>query len=474
MGTQITRLTRLAAAGLSAVLLFATTACAATSPAETEPDNKTSVPAPTGPINVVASLNQWGSLAAELGGDDVEVTSIVNSTNVDAHDFEPKTSDVAKLSKAQIIVANGAGYDSWATKSMTKTTNIVSAASVMGAVEGDNPHLWFSKDARSSMATAITDAYIKALPSKKKAFQKRLKAWQADEKSLETWASEFTKSHSNLTYAATEPVVYYLMADLGFKDQTPKGYTQSTASGGEPAPADLQSFQKLIEDKGVDVLVNNTQEASDATNMITGAAGRADVPVVDVSEQMPKDADTLNAWINQLINTIIDAVDAMEGNGPSGGTVRHTGCLIASRSPFCLDLLLNRLIALKPQQAPTVLHSIRRGLCPDDPSGLRVLNPDSLPLTIPDFVHPQSKTVDFSGNLPPFLRPAVQKAAKLLSPRPVIDPERCIGCGKCAQSCPAQIIRIQAHKAKIQHGCIRCYCCHEMCPVKAIHIRGRV
>ena len=257
MGTQITRLTRLAAAGLSAVLLFATTACAATSPAETEPDNKTSVPAPTGPINVVVSLNQWGSLAAELGGDDVEVTSIVNSTNVDAHDFEPKTSDVAKLSKAQIIVANGAGYDSWATKSMTKTTNIVSAASVMGAVEGDNPHLWFSKDARSSMATAI--------------------------------------------------------ADLGFKDQTPKGYTQSTASGGEPAPADLQSFQKLIEDKGVDVLVNNTQEASDATNMITGAAGRADVPVVDVSEQMPKDADTLNAWINQLINTIIDAVDPSYG-----------------------------------------------------------------------------------------------------------------------------------------------------------------
>ena len=55
------------------------------------------------------------------------------------------------------------------------------------------------------MATAITDAYIKALPSKKKAFQKRLKAWQADEKSLETWASEFTKSHSNLTYAPPNP-----------------------------------------------------------------------------------------------------------------------------------------------------------------------------------------------------------------------------------------------------------------------------
>ncbi len=385
MGTQITRLTRLAAAGLSAVLLFATTACAATSPAETEPDNKTSVPAPTGPINVVASLNQWGSLAAELGGDDVEVTSIVNSTNVDAHDFEPKTSDVAKLSKAQIIVANGASYDSWATKSMTKTTNIVSAASVMGAVEGDNPHLWFSKDARSSMATAITDAYIKALPSKKKAFQKRLKAWQADEKSLETWASEFTKSHSNLTYAATEPVVYYLMADLGFKDQTPKGYTQSTASGGEPAPADLQSFQKLIEDKGVDVLVNNTQEASDATNMITGAAGRADVPVVDVSEQMPKDADTLNAWMNQLINTIIDAVDPSYGWKTPRTAIPRTATRIPmipapKAPPRMMPMRKTPRPAPVPARTPSTSVSARR---PHPVTHLRIRQRPMPPMAIP-------------------------------------------------------------------------------------------
>ncbi len=225
-----------------------------------------------------------------------KVTSIVNSTNVDAHDFEPKTSDVAKLSRAQIIVANGAGYDSWATKSMTKTTNIVSAASVMGAVEGDNPHLWFSKDARSSMATAITDAY-KGTPQQEESLPEAAQGMAGGRQIVGNMGVRVHQVPLNLTYAATEPVVYYLMADLGFKDQTPKGYTQSTASGGEPAPADLQSFQKLIEDKGVDVLVNNTQEASDATNMITGAAGRADVPVVDVSEQMPKDADTLNAWI---------------------------------------------------------------------------------------------------------------------------------------------------------------------------------
>lgn len=318
MGIRITRLTKLAAAGLGAVMLFASAACGSAT-TQTEPNTKQNVPEPTGPINVVASINQWGSLAAELGGDDVTVTSIMNSTNVDAHDFEPKTSDVAKLSQAQIVVANGAGYDSWATKPLSKSSTLVSAASVMGAMEGDNPHLWFSKDARSSMASAITEAYVKALPSKKKIFQKRLKNWLNSEKTLETWVNDFTKTHTDLTYAATEPVAYYLMADMGFKDATPKGYTQSTASGGEPAPADLQAFQTLIEDKGTDVLINNTQEASDATNMITGTAGKSDVPVVDVSEQMPADATTLNAWINQLINTIIDAVDPTYGCDASTG-----------------------------------------------------------------------------------------------------------------------------------------------------------
>lgn len=314
MGTRFARLTRFAAASISAMMLFAAAACGSqTSPEQPSTDGDTATKQPTGTITVVSSINQWGSLAAELGGDDVKVTSIVNSTNVDAHDFEPKTSDVATISKAEIVVANGAGYDSWATKSLGKTSNLVSAASVVGAMEGDNPHLWFSKDARSGMAEAITEAYIKARPTKKKVFQERLKLWQQGEKSLEDWTGDFTKSHQKLTYAATEPVAYYLMADLGFDDSTPKGYSQSIAAGGEVAPADLQSMQKLLEKREVDVLINNTQEASDATNMITGTAGRADVPVVDVSEQMPKDIETLNAWINQLVNTIIDAVDPTYG-----------------------------------------------------------------------------------------------------------------------------------------------------------------
>ena len=84
-------------------------------------------------INVVASVNQWGTVAKALGGGNVNVTSIINSTNVEAHDYEPTTADIAKLQKAQVIVVNGADYDSWAVKAAKSTkANIVNAAEVSG------------------------------------------------------------------------------------------------------------------------------------------------------------------------------------------------------------------------------------------------------------------------------------------------------------------------------------------------------
>lgn len=309
------------AAILATGMLMASSACGTGGGSQSE---RPSAKEPTGPITVVASINQWGSLAEQIGGTDVNVTSILSSTNVDAHDFEPKTSDVAKLQKTQIIVSNGAGYDSWATKSVGRNSTIVSAAETVGAMEGDNPHLWFSKDARNGMATELTEAFSKALPAKKKAFQSRLKAWQKEEKAIEKSMGEFAANHKNATYGATEAVAYYLMSDMGFQDDTPKGFARSAASGGEPAPADLQEFQSLIESQGISVLVNNTQESSDATNMLTGTAGRAGVPVFDVSEQMPQAYTTLTDWIADLVarldKTVSPAIiDDSDESGSSDG-----------------------------------------------------------------------------------------------------------------------------------------------------------
>lgn len=301
-----------AAALLASAMLLASAACGVGEGRAGEA-SQSKPAAKTGAISVVASVGQWGSLASQIGGKGVKVTSILTSTGVDAHDFEPKTSDLTTLSKAEIVVANGVDYDSWATKSLSRDTTVVSAGQTVGATTGDNPHLWFSKDARQDMAKELTAAFSKARPAKKAYFKKRLQQWQRQEKQLDASMQKFASGHGKATYAATESVAYYLMSDLGAKDVTPQSYLQAVMNGGEVAPADLQEFQELLEAKKASVLVNNPQESSEMTNMITGTANKAEIPVVDVTEQMPGKYESLTDWIGELVDSITTAIDPEYG-----------------------------------------------------------------------------------------------------------------------------------------------------------------
>lgn len=317
MKTALRRIGRHAAALAGIIALGLVAGCGtggSTASPTTEPSTSSAgeTSASSEPISVVASINQWGSLAKQIGGDYVDVTSILSSSNVEAHDFEAQGSDIAKLSKAQVVVANGAGYDTWATKSVTKQTALVTAAGNVGAADGDNPHLWFSKDARNAVAQDLADTFSKLRPDHRDYFDEQLSKWQTQEKALETAMGDFSTAHKGATYAATESVAYYLLADLGMKDVTPKGFAQAAANGSEPAPSDLTEMQKVLESQEASLLVNNPQESSDATNMITGVAHKSDVAVVDVTEQMPEDYATLTDWITALVKTFDETMDQVE------------------------------------------------------------------------------------------------------------------------------------------------------------------
>ncbi|WP_243386872.1 metal ABC transporter solute-binding protein, Zn/Mn family [Bifidobacterium primatium] len=301
-----------AAAAVVCAAVLAATGCGSGTQSTEEGSGST---AQFDPIAVVASINQWGMLAKEVGGDQVRVTSILGSTNVDAHDFEPKTSDIATVSKAKVLVANGAGYDEWATKAVSGDTTVVTAATTVGASDGDNPHLWFSKDARKAMAKELSEAFSKIKPDSKDYFAKRLAAWQEDEDELETSMDKFSEKHPEATYASTESVAYYLMSDLNVRDVTPEQYAQTMLNGGEPAPADVQDLQTLLEKHKAGMLINNPQEASDTTNLITGTAHKSDVPVVNVTEQVPERYDSLVDWMDSLV-TEFDKALASDATSP--------------------------------------------------------------------------------------------------------------------------------------------------------------
>lgn len=294
------RIARIAIAALASVGMLASVAACGSGQSTSEKN---------GTIEVAASVNQWGTVAKALGGDNVNVTSIINSTNVDAHDYEPTTSDIAKLQKAQVIIVNGAGYDAWAVKA-TQTANatIVNAAEVGGVNDGENPHVWFSADVRKAVAQAITEAYEQADAAKKNDFDKMNDRWTAEENNVESKIAEVKQKTDGLAYAATESVASYLAEDMGLADATPSGYARATANESEPTPTDIKQFADALKAGEIKLLVVNTQEESELTDKITDAAKSVEVPMVELTEQMPEQYDSLTAWMEGLVDAFSQAI----------------------------------------------------------------------------------------------------------------------------------------------------------------------
>ncbi len=165
--------------------------------------------------------------------------------------------------------------------------------------------------------------------------------------------------------------------------------------------------------------------------------------------------------------TLVDAVDCMEGNGPTQGEPRHMGAILAADTPFNADLVCAHLIGMPASDAPTVAESVSRGLCPADWRALAISgDPDAFAL--PDFKRlPVGGKIDFRTKIPivsAFMR-------RGFGTGPKVDRAKCVGCGKCAEVCPAKAAHVVKGKAQIDaKKCIRCFCCQEFCPKGAVSV----
>lgn len=166
--------------------------------------------------------------------------------------------------------------------------------------------------------------------------------------------------------------------------------------------------------------------------------------------------------------SFIDAIVGMEGNGPTGGKPKELDCIIASTNAHAADLVGCALVGFPPDKIPIVNDAIERGLCPAGIEDIELLD-DGLPDEPIKIKAPDSVSLDFVAGMPEFIRKPINK---LFTPHPKIVKSGCVGCGKCAESCPQHTIKIKNGKAVIDYkDCIKCFCCHEMCPRKTIKIR---
>ena len=161
---------------------------------------------------------------------------------------------------------------------------------------------------------------------------------------------------------------------------------------------------------------------------------------------------------------ICDAVIGMEGNGPTAGTPRQIGAIIASKSTYYADVVGAELIGMNIDGLPTLQAAYERGFAPASSKNLRVYG-DIRALTVDDFKAPPVRGLSFmrKGNVLHF----ISKAA--LEHKPTLKKRLCVGCGECARMCPAKAIEMKNKKPHInREKCIRCFCCQEFCPRAAM------
>ena len=171
--------------------------------------------------------------------------------------------------------------------------------------------------------------------------------------------------------------------------------------------------------------------------------------------------------------SIVDAVVGMEGNGPTAGTPKRMGALLASHSPHTLDMIAARLIGYDPFEIPTLEAARRRGMLPQT-DGEIILHGELAPLLVPDFERvTERRSLGFWGSSKnPFKSFLGRIVEKVLETRPTLKADMCVGCGVCKNICPAKAIVIKDGKAVIDRkACIRCFCCQEFCPKSAMKVK---
>ena len=259
---------------------------------------------PTAPVQVVVSVDQWGDIVEQLGGDCAEVTTIIKSSSADPHDYEPTPADAAEFEVADLVVVNGLDYDPWADKAvdtLDPAPAVVDGGDVVGLSEGDDPHIWYGPEYVTQVAAAVTAELQKLSPDATDHFAEQQTAWQSSMQPYTDEIAAIAAVSAGTTYGATESVFDYMAVAVGLEDTTPQGYENAAANESEPAPADVLGFQTALEDSKMSVLIFNTQTEGPAPEQIRTTAESADVPVVEVTETVPPGTDSFVEWqVTQL------------------------------------------------------------------------------------------------------------------------------------------------------------------------------
>ncbi len=162
--------------------------------------------------------------------------------------------------------------------------------------------------------------------------------------------------------------------------------------------------------------------------------------------------------------TVMDAIIAMEGNGPGSGDPRDLGLVFASPDALLMDIVATSVIGARPGDVPVLRAAKARGK-DIDASAITVLGEKVEDVSVHDFRFPPLISPNMTASLPYFVDKLLRKS---LTARPDVDHRVCTLCNVCVEVCPASVMEKKERILIDYDRCIRCFCCQEMCPHGAI------
>jgi zinc/manganese transport system substrate-binding protein len=264
-------------------------------------------------VAVVAGENEYGNVVAQIGGRYVSVYSVDSNPNTDPHTYEATPSVGQKIARANLLIENGVGYDTFmdslASASPNPARKMIDVQHLLGLPDSTpNPHLWYDPRTMPAVARALA-ADLSALdPSHASTFRANETKFVA---SLQPWftaIAAFKAKYGGTTAATTEPVADYLLTAMGIKNLTPFQFQADIMNGTDPSPQDVSLEQGFFTKHQVKVFCYNQQVTDALTDSIRQVALHAGVPVVGVYETMPVPGYDYQSWMMAELDAIAKAV----------------------------------------------------------------------------------------------------------------------------------------------------------------------
>lgn len=331
----------LAAAALLAASALALAGCAGARDPGASADGK---------IAVVASTNVYGDIAAAIGGDRVDVTSVIDSVSQDPHSYEASARDQLTVSRAALLIENGGGYDAFmdtlidATgaeapvitaveyshdwpeneghdddSSTSSGTDADSGAATDAAddhdhdhaghdhVEGFNEHVWYDPHTIAHVAEEIAHELSEIDPAGADTYSANYDTFASGIDGIEASLSDISGAHAGEKVFVTEPVPLYLTAAAGLENATPAAFSEAVEEGQDVPPATLLEANRIIAAGDVRMLIVNAQTGGAETTEVTDKAKAAGIPVLEFTELVPQ-GETYLSWMQANVASLADTL----------------------------------------------------------------------------------------------------------------------------------------------------------------------